>query len=142
MAALPLPSPPTRRNLLVITPTPRRLVVMPRPTLLTTTPTFGRQLKVVRLPHPLSDFWPNGVMMTASQKLVIQIQLSTRNLRECQRSAPPQPALPQRLPPARPPRRCHLPPRVRGLKPQLPGCRLGRPLSVGPKAVRPRRAHS
>src|SRR3954462_8108160 len=60
----------------------------------TTTPTSGRQLKVVRLPHPLSDFWPNGVMMTASQKLVIQMQLSTRNLRECQRSAPPQPALP------------------------------------------------
>src|SRR3954469_1090201 len=88
-AALPTPSPPTRRNLLVTTPTPRRRVAMPRPTPQTTTPTSGRQLKVVRLPHPLSNFWPNGVMMTASQKLAIQLQSFTPNLREYQQNVLP-----------------------------------------------------
>src|SRR3954469_13319780 len=132
MAAL-MPSPPARRNLLVTTPTPRRRVAMPRPTPRTTTPTPSRQLKVVRLLHPLSNFWPNGVTMTASQKFAIQLQLFTQNLQKCQQNELPQPALPQQTPLARPPRRCRLP--------RLLGCRLGRPISVGPKLVRPRRVH-
>src|SRR3954469_16835531 len=129
MAAL-LSSPPARRSLLPTIPTPRSRTTTPSPTPQTTTPTPRQQLEVVRLPHPLSNSWPSGVMMTASQNLAVQLQF-TQNLRRCPPNVLLQPALHPPTPLARLPRRC--------LLPRPLGCQLVKPRPVGPKLIRLKR---
>src|SRR3954466_15252926 len=131
MAAL-LSSPPARRSLLPTTPTSRSRTTMPSPTPQTTTPNHRQQLEGVRLPHPLSNSWPSGVMMTASQNLAVQLQF-TQNLRRCPPSVLLQPALHPPTPLAR------LPRRRRPLRPL--GCRLVKPRPVGPRLIRLQKAH-
>src|SRR3954465_15893124 len=126
MAAL-LSSPPARRSLLPTTPTPRSRTTMPSPTPQTTTPTHRQQLEVVRLPHPLRNSWPSGVMMTASQNLAVQLQF-TQNLRRCPPNVLLQPTLHPPTPLAR------LPRRRRPLC--LLGCRLVKPRPVGTRLIR------
>src|SRR4051812_25387553 len=134
-ARFPRPNPLMKMNLPGNPPNPKLLTMTPTtkpPT--PETPTSDLRFKGVSPTLLLSNFWPNGLMTTASQPLVILMQLLTPNLRVCRLNAPRRPALHPVPLPARLLRRPRLPPKVNNLRSLPPECLLARLISAGPGA--------